>query len=269
MRAVLRNRRILIAGGFLILVVVLSVGWRLFTPYGYQDQVAVPLSGDGLLGGDDFGRDVFTRLLVGIRTSLLVAAGSVLLAAVAGVTLGMVAGYTRRAATVIMRAVDVLLSFPAIILAIAVVAVLGPSVRNVLLVIGVIYIPRFARIAYGQTLTVTRSDYVAAAQAMGSGPVRTLTRVVLPNIGGPLLVQAALSLSFAIQTETGLSFLGLGAQPPLSSLGTMVAAGRDFLEVRPSLLVVPALVVVAIVLAIHVLTDGLRDALDPRQGSPS
>lgn len=149
-------------------------------------------------------------------------------------------------------------------LAVAAVAALGPELRNVVIIIGVLYIPRFARIVYGSVLSVATMEYVTAARSMGSGALRILTRTVLPNVTAPILVQISLSLGFAIQIESGLSFLGLGAQPPLPSWGSLVASGRDFLEVRPMLLIAPATVIAVTVLALNVLGDGLRDVFDPR-----
>jgi peptide/nickel transport system permease protein len=260
------NRRTLVAGTFLIIVALVAVLSPLIAPHDYRDIVGKPLSNEGLLGIDDFGRDVFSRLLIGLRTSLLVAVAAVAVASVAGVALGLVAGYGgRTVGAIIMRGIDILLSFPPIILAIAVVAILGPAVGNVVLVIGVLYIPRFTRVVYSQVLGLRRVEYVEAAQVMGAGQLRILGRTILPNVSAPIIVQLTLSVSFAIQMEAGLSFLGLGAQPPLPSLGTMVASGRDFLEVQPMLLVYPSLLIILIVLALNVFGDGLRDILDPRR----
>ncbi|PSL00297.1 peptide/nickel transport system permease protein [Murinocardiopsis flavida] len=267
-RRALRNPRISIAGGLLLVAALAAALAPVITPFDYRDQVALPLTGSGLLGTDDFGRDVLSRLVMGMRTSLVVAAAAVVIAAVLGVLAGLVAGYLGGwTAVAVTRGADILLSFPAVVLAIAAVAILGPELRNVVIVIGVLYVPRFARIVYVQVLTVRSAEYVDAARVMGAGPMRIMLRTVLPNIAAPIIVQTSLSLSFAVQVEAGLSFLGLGAQPPLPSLGTMVAAGRDFLEVQPSLLIHPAVVIIAIVLALNVLGDGLRDLLDPRRAA--
>jgi peptide/nickel transport system permease protein len=265
-RRAIRNRRTAIAGGFLVLIALVALLAPLIAPHDYRDMVGLPLSPQGLLGTDDFGRDVFSRLLIGLRTSLSVAVSSVIIAAVLGVALGLVAGYSGRiVGTVIMRAVDILLSFPPVVLAIAAVAILGEELVNVVLVIGVLYIPRFTRIVYSQVLSLRNVEYVDAAKIMGASTPNILLRTILPNVSAPIIVQLTLSVSFAIQLEAGLSFLGLGAQPPLPSLGSMVGTGRDFLEVQPSLLIYPSIVIVAVVLAFNVFGDGLRDLLDPRK----
>lgn len=265
-RRVFRNRRTAIAGGFLVLIGLIALFAPIIAPHDYRDMVGLPLSPQGLLGTDDFGRDVFSRLLIGLRTSLSVAVSSVIIAAVLGVALGLIAGYSgRTVGTVIMRAVDILLSFPPVVLAIAAVAILGDELVNVVLVIGVLYIPRFTRIVYSQVLALRNVEYVEAAKIMGASTPNILLRTILPNVSAPIIVQLTLSVSFAIQLEAGLSFLGLGAQPPLPSLGSMVGTGRDFLEVQPSLLIYPSVVIVAVVLAFNVFGDGLRDLLDPRK----
>lgn len=265
-RRALRNRRTAIAGGFLVLATLVALLAPLIAPYDYRDMVGQPLSPDGLLGTDDFGRDVFSRLLIALRTTLTVAVSSVVVAAVAGVALGLIAGYAGRGVgTVIMRAIDILLSFPPVVLAIAAVAILDDDLVNVVLVIGILYIPRFTRIVYSQVLALRHVEYVEAAQIMGASTPNILLRTIFPNVSAPIIVQVSLSVSFAIQLEAGLSFLGLGAQPPLPSLGSMVGTGRDFLEVQPSLLIYPSVVIVAVVLAFNVFGDGLRDLLDPRK----
>jgi peptide/nickel transport system permease protein len=265
-RRALRNRRTAIAGGVLVLTALVALLAPLIAPHDYRDMVGLPLSPQGLLGTDDFGRDVFSRLLIALRTSLLVAVSSVIVAAAVGVALGLIAGYAgRTVGTVIMRAIDILLSFPPVVLAIAAVAILGDELVNIVLVIGVLYIPRFTRIVYSQVLALRNVEYVDAAKVMGASTPNILLSTILPNVSAPIIVQLTLSVSFAIQLEAGLSFLGLGAQPPLPSLGSMVGTGRDFLEVQPSLLIYPSVVIVAVVLAFNVFGDGLRDLLDPRK----
>ncbi|MEU6711358.1 ABC transporter permease [Nonomuraea sp. NPDC046802] len=266
LRRMLANRRTSIAGAFLLLVALVTVFARLIAPYDYRDIVGKPLTSASTLGIDDFGRDVLSRLLVGLQVSLGVALSAVLVAAVIGVALGLVAGYVGRwASTIIMRGIDVLLSFPPIVLAIAVVAIMGPALVNVVLVIGVLYIPRFTRIVYTQVLAIRNLEYVEASKIMGARPAGILAGTILPNVAAPIIVQLSLSVSFAIQMEAGLSFLGLGAQPPLPSLGTMVGAGRDFLEVQPTLLLYPSVLIILVVLALNVFGDGMRDLLDPRR----
>lgn len=265
-RRLLANRRTCGAGAFLLFVVIVAAAAPLIAPHDYRDLIGTPLSSAGVLGTDDFGRDVLSRLIVGTRTSLVVAASAVAVSALIGVALGLVAGYFGRwASAVIMRSIDVLLSFPPIVLAIAVVAALGPAMINVVMVIGVLYIPRFTRLVHDQVKAMRSMEYVEAAKLMGAPNPHILVRTVLPNVAAPVIVQLSLSMSFAIQLEAGLSFLGLGSQPPLPSLGTMISTGRNFLEVQPSLLVWPSVFIVLVVLALNVFGDGMRDLLDPRR----
>lgn len=266
LRRLIKNPRTCVSGIFFIVVVlVILIGPWLY-PISYREQVGIPLSQDGLLGTDDFGRDVFARLIIATRTSMIVAVGAVLIAVIAGVGLGLLAGFLGGwTSTIIMRGSDILLSFPAVILAIAAVAILGPDLVNVVLVIGVLYVPRFTRVVYAQSVAIRSAQYVDAERINGTSTASIIFRTILPNVMSTVIVQASLSLSFAIQVEAGLSFLGLGAQPPLASLGTMIASGRDFLEVQPTLLIYPSLLLIAIVLAVNVLGDGLRDVLDPRR----
>lgn len=268
-RRMLRNRRVVICGSILAVIGLVALFAPLLAPYDYRDPVGIPLSAGGSvgwIGTDDFGRDVLSRLIHGSRVSLGVSVVAVLIASTFGTLIGLVAGYFRGATeTISMRGIDILLCFPPVVLAVAAVAALGPELRNVILIIGVLYIPRFARIVYGSVLSVSKMEYVIAARSMGSGALRILSRTVLPNVTAPILVQLSLSLGFAIQIESGLSFLGLGAQPPLPSWGSLVASGRDFLEVRPMLLIAPAVVIAVTVLALNILGDGLRDVFDPRR----
>jgi peptide/nickel transport system permease protein len=264
----LRNPRVTVCGLFLILIGAIALAAPLVAPRDPTAQLAKPLLQPNrtyLLGTDDFGRDVLSRLIYAGRISLGVSAASVIIATFAGVWLGLVAGYYRGwVETIIMRAMDVLLSFPTIILAIAIVSVLGPSIRNVIIVIAVVYIPRFVRIIYGTTLSVREAEYIQAARVIGARDPYIIRTAVLPNVLAPILVQISLSLGFAILVEAGLSFLGLGAQPPTPSWGNMVAAARDFMETNTVLLIAPAAAVGLTIMALNTLGDGLRDVLDPR-----
>lgn len=265
-KRLLRNPRTSIAGAVFIGILLIALLGPLLNPVDYRAQVGIPLTSEGLLGTDDFGRDVFSRLLVATRTSILVALSAVVIAMIFGVTLGLLAGFLGGwVSTLIMRGSDILLSFPAIILAIAVVAILGPDLINVVIVIGVLYVPQFTRVVYAQAAAIRKAQFVDAERVNGTRTASIIAFTVLPNVLSPIIVQGSLSTSFAVQVEAGLSFLGLGAQPPLASLGTLIASGRDFLEVQPSLLLYPSAVLVAIVLAVNVLGDGLRDVLDPRR----
>jgi peptide/nickel transport system permease protein len=264
----LRNRRVQLGGGFVLAVLLVALFAPQLAPYHPNRLLGMPLlppSPQHPLGTDDFGRDELSRLIYGARVSLAVAALAIALAAVIGVPLGLAAGYYRGAAeTVIMRLTDVVLSFPTIVLALAVVGILGPSFRDLVLVIGVVYAPPFVRVVYGSTLREREAEYVEAARALGAPDRYILFRVLLPNVAAPILVQASLGLGFAVLVEAGLSFLGLGTQPPTPSWGAMVSVARNFLTRQPLLLVWPSAAVSALVLAFNALGDGLRDALDPR-----
>jgi peptide/nickel transport system permease protein len=264
----LRNPRVTVCGAFLIVMGVAAIAAPVIAPHDPTAQLAKPLlqpSRAYLLGTDDFGRDLLSRLIYAGRISLGVAAGSVVIATFLGVWLGLVAGYYRGwVETIIMRAMDILLSFPTIVLAIAIVSALGPSIRNIIIVIAVVYIPRFVRIVFGTTLSVREAEYIQAARVIGARDPYIIRTAVLPNVLAPILVQISLSLGFAILVEAGLSFLGLGAQPPTPSWGNMVSAARDFMETNTVLLIAPAVAVGLTIMALNTLGDGLRDVLDPR-----
>ena len=217
-----------------------------------------------LLGTDNFGRDTLARILHGYRTSIGVSLGAVGIATLVGGVLGLLAaffgGWIDR---IIMRVMDVLLAFPIILLAIAVLAVLGPGSFNTGLAIGIVYTPIFARLARGPALTVLNWDYIAAARALGSSPARILARHVPPNILAPIMVQVTLSLSTAILVEASLSFLGLGTQPPTPSLGLMLSESRNTMLLSPWVSVFSGLAILLASLGFNLFGDGLRDLLDP------
>ncbi len=218
-----------------------------------------------LLGTDDLGRDLLSRILYGARVSLLVAAVAVALSFVVGTTLGLLAGWFRGlAATLVMRGVDTMLSIPAILLAVLTVAVAGPGFLNLVIVLGLTRWPRYTRVAYGQTLQIAALPYIRAAEMAGCTSPRILWRHILPNIAGPLMVVATSEFGLMILFEAGLSFLGLGIQPPEPSWGAIMAVGRSYVERAWWLTVFPGACLFVLVLCVNVAGDWLRDQVDPR-----
>jgi len=216
-------------------------------------------------GTDQLGRDLMVRVLLGARLSLEIAVTAVLMSIVIGLPLGMVSGYVGgRVDNVLMRLVDTLLAFPALLLALTISAVLGPNIQNTIIAIGVAFTPYLARIVRGETLRVAQMPYVEAARAAGTTDSLILTRHILPNIMPAVIVQATISVAFAILAEAGLSFLGLGTQPPAASWGLMIQASRDYLDRAPWTALVPGMAVALTVLGLNMFGDVLRDILDPR-----
>lgn len=220
-----------------------------------------------LLGTDELGRDVFSRLLFGARLTLQIGAIAVGISLVAGLSIGLAAahfrGWTER---ILMRSTDVLFSFTETLIALAFVAVLGPSLTNAMLAVGVAAIPFYARTAYASALSETAKPYYEGAEAAGAGPLRLIFRHLLPNVMPTMIVVATLGLSNAILAAAALGFLGLGAQPPQPEWGYMLSAGRDFMNRAPWLMLYPGLAIAATVFAFNLLGDALREALDPRSG---
>jgi ABC-type dipeptide/oligopeptide/nickel transport system permease subunit len=237
----------------------------------YHGQLAAALQAPSRafpLGTDAQGRDVLSRLLFGARLSLAVGLASQLIALAVGLTLGLAAGfYGRSVDALVMRAADVTLAFPSLLLLIAVAAAVKPTLPVVCVVIGVVGWAGMARLVRGQVLVVRRLDYVSAARAFGASDARLAARHVLPNVLGPVIVAATLGVGGAIMAEAALSFVGLGAPPPTPSWGAMVAEGRDLLRVAPWVSLFPGLAIGLTVLAVNLVGDGLRDALDVRGGA--
>jgi peptide/nickel transport system permease protein len=268
LRALRRTPVAIIGATTIAVVVVVALAAPVLAPHDPVAQIAKPLlppGGEYLAGTDEFGRDELSRLIHGARVSLYVGVLAVLLALALGGTSGIVAGFHGGVLDdATMRVMDVLQSMPALVLAIAITAVLGPSLTNVMLAIGIVYSPAFARVARGPTLAVVQRPYIEAARAIGASSLVIVLRHVLPNVAAPILVQATVSLSTAILTEAALSFLGLGTQPPIASWGLMLSAARQYMLIDPWIAVLPGSAIAVTVLGFNLLGDGLRDVLDPQ-----
>lgn len=267
-RQFLKNRAAVAAAILLIFVFLIVIIGPLIIPFNpyeihLRDRLA-PISWDHPLGTDLLGRDMLKRLIFGGRITLLITSGAVGLALVVGMLMGIVSGYYGRFTDMlIMRLVDVLMTLPGFLLAIAIIAALGPGTLNVVIAVGVFSIPAFARIARGSTLSVENQDYVLAAKALGARSGRIMFRHVMPNVTPPLIVQTTLRLATAMITAASLSFLGLGPQPPTPEWGAMLADGRDFITNAPQLVFYPGFTIFLVAMSFNMVGDGLRDALDP------
>lgn len=269
---VLRNR--LAVSGLVILLVLIVVA--LFAPAiaPYQinevdiaNRLAGP-SAEHWFGTDELGRDVFSRVVIAARVSLQVGFIAVGIAVAVGVPIGLIAGYYGGwADAILMRLMDILFSIPAIVLAIAILAALGPNITNAMIAIGVVYTPIFARITRGSVLSLRDSVFVVAARSLGATDTRILRTHILPNVIAPIIVQTSLSLAFAILAEAALSFLGLGVQPPAPAWGRMLSEAQGFLQQAPWMAIFPGAAIFLTVFAFNAFGDGLRDALDPQQRS--
>jgi peptide/nickel transport system permease protein len=268
-----RGRRVpasLLIGGVLIgLVIVAAVVSFVWTPYSPVEVNAaerlLPPGPEHWLGTDRLGRDLFSQLMVGARTTLFVGVIAVGIAALAGIPLGVSAAMgSTWTSTLVLRGIDLNLAFPALLLAIMFGAVYGPSTVTAMVAIGIATVPRFARLARSGTLQVMSTEYVLAARVAGRGGLPIAVRHVMPNIAGILLVQASVSFGIAVLAESGLSYLGFGTAPPTPSWGRMLADGRELIAVYPLLTLWPALAIAVAVLGFNLLGDGLRDRFDPR-----
>lgn len=260
-----------IFGGSILLLVIATA---LFAPvlipdaWATQMDMRARLAGPSLahpMGTDQLGRDLMYRMLLGAQTSIMIAGTAVLMSLVIGLPLGVISGYFGGwIDNVLMRFVDTLLAFPALLLALTISAVLGPNLTNTIIAIGIAFTPYLARIIRGEALRVAQMPYVEAARSVGTSDGKMILRHILPNIMPPIIVQATISLAFAILAEAGLSFLGLGTQPPDASWGLMIQASRDYLDIAPWTALVPGAAVAITVLGLNIFGDVLRDVLDPR-----
>ena len=229
-----------------------------------RQRLAPPGSEGHLLGTDHLGRDVLSRLLYGARVSLLVGFASASSASILGLLLGLTGGYGGRIGLVVMRLVDGLMAFPGLLLALAMMAVLGARMSNIIIALAIVYAPRVARIAHAKVVQIRSEDYVLAAIAVGAGHVRVIIRHILPNAVGAVLIQATFLFALAIIAEAGLSFLGVGAPPFIPSWGNTLSDGRAYMLTAGWITLYPGLLIFLVVLSLNLLGDGLRDLLDPR-----
>jgi peptide/nickel transport system permease protein len=265
---VLTRRRIVLVG-LVLVVMVAAVGVSASVIAGnpMRMDVSARLQGPGSahwFGTDDLGRDVFARVVYGARLSLGVGLAVVAVALAAGLTAGLVAGYFRRLDNAVMRVMDGLMAFPAIILAIALMASLGPSITNVIVAIGVVYTPRVARVVRGSVLVVRETAYVEAARALGVSDLAIILRHVLPNCLSPTIVQGSFVFAAAVLTEAALSFLGVGVPPYVPSWGNILSEGRLYLQQAPWLVLYPGAAIMLTILGLNLVGDGVRDLLDPK-----
>ncbi len=271
--AVLLRNKLAVAGMIvLLLVVVTALFADVFIRYPINQQNVParfsPPSAAHWFGTDDLGRDIFSRVVMGARVSLQVAAVAVGMSLSVGTVLGLVAGYRGGwIDATLMRAVDVLFAFPAVLLAIALVAVFGPSLRNTTLAIGIVFVPIFARVVRGAVLSVREELYVRAARSLGASDARIIRTHVLPNVAAPIIVQTSLSFAFAILIEAALSYVGAGVQRPTPAWGLMLSDAQRFIAQGWWLSVFPGLAIFISVMSFNLVGDGLRDALDPKQRS--
>lgn len=250
-------------------IILMAVFAPLIAPYNPNEQISgselLGMTREHWLGTDFLGRDIFSRIIFGARVSLLAGALAVVLGAVLGIFIGIVAGYVGGwVDAALMRLSDAISAFPAILLGAAVVAILGPGFLQVAIAIAIAQSPLFARLARALTLTEVHQEYIEAAQSMGASSTRIMLRHILPNAMGPLVVQASLSVGIAILMEAGLSFLGLGVQPPTPSWGQMLADSLRFVYVIPQYAIFPGLALTAVLVAINLIADAMRDQLDPK-----
>lgn len=260
---------VVLASAVLLVMVGMAIGGSRVAPYGPNvvdvNSMLQPPSRAFPFGTDEFGRDILSRVILGAQASLEVSAVSVAIALTAGVVLGLMAGYYRGLIdSAIMRCMDVLFAFPAILLAVAIVAILGPGISSAMIAIAVVYTPYFARLTRGSVLTVREAGFVRASIASGASDRYVMLVHILPNAASPIVCQTSLSLGFAVLAEAALSFLGLGVQPPQPSWGRMLYDGHDFLQQAWWMGIFPGLALLLTILSFNIIGDALRDFLDPR-----
>jgi peptide/nickel transport system permease protein len=268
-RRIVKSRAAVSGGLVVALFVALAALAPALAPYeplrGRLDERLLPPSTGHWFGTDELGRDVLSRVLYGARISLQIQVAAVGLALVLGTALGVVAGYVGRwPDMLIMRIVDIMMAFPGIFLALAIIAALGTGLGNVIIASAIFLVPQFARVIRGSVLTLKEKEFIEAARALGEGDVSIIVRYLLPNSLAPIIVQTSLRMATVLLTASGLSFLGLGVQPPSPEWGAMLSNARAYMITAPHVATVPGLAIMLVVLGFNLLGDGLRDALDPR-----
>ncbi|MFD2044733.1 ABC transporter permease [Ornithinibacillus salinisoli] len=268
LKKLLKNKLAVIGLVIIFVQLILAIFAPLFVSYGpyVQDSTATYLgvgSEGHFLGTDNYGRDMWSRIVYGSRISLIVGVSTVAIGLLGGITLGLLAGYFKKLDSIIMRIVDLLFAFPGILLAMLIIAMLGTSIVNVVIAISIWSIPGCARIVRGSVLSVKKQEYIMALRSVGAGNTRILLMHILPNCTAPIIVFATTRMATAILSTASLSYLGLGAQPPMPEWGAMIAAGQNFMWDAPHMAVIPGIAIMLTVFAFNVVGDGLRDALDP------
>ncbi|MDU1844860.1 MAG: ABC transporter permease [Niallia nealsonii] len=267
-KKLIRNRLAVVGLILIILQVAIAITAPLITSYDPARQnleaTELPMFSEGhWLGTDNYGRDMWSRIVYGARISLVVGSIAVTLGLVGGITLGLLAGYYRKLDGIIMRIVDLLFAFPGILLAMLIIAVLGTSLVNVAIAISIWSIPSCARIVRGSVLSVKKQEYILAMKSLGASDIRIMFKHILPNCTAPIIVFATMRMATAILSTASLSYLGLGAQPPTPEWGAMISQGQAYMWTSPHMTIIPGIAIMLTVFAFNVLGDGLRDALDP------
>jgi peptide/nickel transport system permease protein len=267
-----KNKVAVVGAGIVFFFILLAIFGPFVVKEGINDQVLadrlLPPSSEFWLGTDDLGRDILSRIVYGARISLWVGFFSVVGSVVAGSILGIIAGYYGRwVDTIISRIFDIMLAFPSILLAIAIVSVLGPNLQNALIAIAIINVPNFGRLIRSKVLSIKEDEYITAAKGIGMRDARILFSHILPNSMAPVIVQGTLAIATAILEAAALGFLGLGAQSPMAEWGKMLADSKNYLQSAPWTMIFPGMAIMLTVLGFNLMGDGLRDALDPRMKS--
>jgi peptide/nickel transport system permease protein len=269
-RRCLATRQIVLGGSVILLLVLLAIFAPLLAPYAPDQfdatrRLSVPGPGHWL-GTDEFGRDILSRIIFGTRLTLYVGLVAVGIGLACGTSIGAIAAYASGwVSGLLMRAIDLLYTFPDVLIALGLVAFLGPSLTNAMVAVGISVVPYYARVTYAIVLAERQKTYVDAAQVIGAGHARVIVRHLLPNVVPPMIVVASLGFSAAVLSAAALSFLGLGAQPPTAEWGLMLATGRNYLQRAPWVVIAPGMAIFIAVMAFNLLGDGIRDVLDPRQ----